>query len=82
MALHRRTLIVSAFGPSGDLFFINGLEEQKFRVGALMIDVLDKFMRVVPTKSRQEGDVASGMIECLNKMGKKPEKIIQTMKAH
>ena len=33
----------------------------------------DKFMYVVPIKSKQEGDVASGMIECLNKMGKKPE---------
>ena len=29
-------------------------------------------MYVVPIKSKQEGDVASGMIECLNKMGKKP----------
>ena len=38
-----------------------------------MIDVFDKFMYVVPIKSKQEGDVASGMIECLNKMGKKPE---------
>ena len=24
-------------------------------------------------KSKQEGDVASGMIECLNKTGKKPQ---------
>ena len=31
----------------------------------------------MPIKSKQEGDVASGMIECLNKMGKKPE-IIST----
>ena len=49
------------------------MDEQKFRVGVLMIDVFDKFMHVVPIKSKQEGDVASGMIECLNKMGKKPE---------
>ena len=40
-----------------------------------MIDVFDKFMYVVPIKSKQEGDVASGMIECLTKMGKKPEMI-------
>ena len=30
-------------------------------------------MCVVPIKSKQEGDVASGMIECLNQMGKKPQ---------
>ena len=54
-------------------FFIHDLKEQKFKVGVLMIDVFDKFMYVVPIKSKQEGDVASGMIECLNKMGKKPE---------
>ena len=42
-----------------------------------MIDVFDKFMYVVPIKGKQEGDVASGMIECLNKMGKKP-RIIYT----
>ena len=45
-------------------FFINDLKEQKFRVGVLMIDVFDKFMHVVPINSKQEGDVASGMIEC------------------
>ena len=54
-----------------DLFFINDLDEQKFEVGVLMIDVFDKLMHMVPIKSKQEGDVASGMTE-LNKMGKKP----------
>ena len=63
----------SVYAYQMDLFFINDLDEQKFRVGVLMIDVFDKFMYVVPIKSKQEGDVASGMIECLNKMGKKPE---------
>ena len=63
----------SAYEYQMDLFFINDLDEQKFRVGVLMIDVFDKFMYVVPIKSKQDGDVASGMIECLNKMGKKPE---------
>ena len=67
----------SAYEYQMDLFFINDLDEQKFRVGVLMIDVFDKFMYVVPIKRKQEGDVASGMIECLNKMGKKPE-IIET----
>ena len=56
-------------------FFINDLKEQKIKVGVLMIDVFDKFMHVVPIKTKQEGDVASGMIECLNRTGKKPELI-------
>ena len=55
------------------LFSINDLDEQKFRVGMLMIDVFDKFMHVVPIRGKNEEDLASGMIECLNKMGKKPE---------
>ena len=38
-----------------------------------MIDVFDKFMHVVPIRGKKEEDLASGMIECLNKMGKKPE---------
>ena len=63
----------SAYEYQMDLFFINDLDEQKFRVGMLMIDVFDKFMHVVPIKGKKEEDLASGMIECLNKMGKKPE---------
>ena len=38
-----------------------------------MIDVFEKFMHVVPIQGKPEGDVASGMIECLNKMDKKPD---------
>ena len=60
-----------------DLFFINDLDNQKFRVGVLMIDIFDKFMHVVAIKGKKEEDLASGMIECLHKMGKKP-KIIFT----
>ena len=39
----------------------------------LMIDVFDKSMHVVPIKGKKEEDLASGLIESLNKMGKKPE---------
>ncbi len=56
-----------------DLFFINDLENQKIRVGALMIDIFTRYLAVVAIKSRSEGDVASALIECLNKMGHKPE---------
>ena len=56
-------------------FSINDLDEQKFRVGMLMVDIFDKFMHVVPIKGKKEEDLTSGMIECLHKMGKKPDLI-------
>ena len=52
---------------------MNGLKEQKVEVGVLIIDAFDKFMHAVPIQSKQEGDVASGMVECLHKMGKNPK---------
>ena len=65
----------SAYEYQMDLFFINDLEDQKFKVGMIMIDVFDKFMHVVAIKNKKEEDLASGMIECLHKMGKKPKMI-------
>ena len=62
---------------NGPCFLFNDLKDQKFRVGMLMIDIFDKFMHVVAIKGKKEEDLASGMIECLNKMGSKP-KIIYT----
>lgn len=61
-----------------DLFFVNDdefLENQHFKVGMLMIDVFTRYMVVVPIKSKSEktGDIAAGLIECLHKMGGKPE---------
>ena len=41
-----------------DLFFINDLPDQKFKVGSLMIDAFSKYMVVMPIKSKSEGDVA------------------------
>ncbi len=63
-----------------DLFFIPDdefLENQNFKVGMLMIDIFSKYMVVVPIKSKSEGDVAAGLIECLHKMSHKP-KILYT----
>ena len=60
-----------------DLFFINDLEKQPMRAGALCIDIFTKYMTVVPIPSKSEGDVASALIECFNKMGKFP-KILYT----
>ena len=65
----------SAYEYQMDLFFINDLDNQKFKVGMLMIDIFDKFMHVVAIKGKKEEDLASGMIACLHKMGKKPKLI-------
>ena len=54
-----------------DLFFINDLPDQKFKVGSLMIDAFSKYMVVIPIKSKSEGDVASALIEGFSKMGGK-----------
>ena len=67
----------SAYEYQVDLFFINDLEDQKFKVGMIMIDVFDTFMHVVAIKGKKEEDLASGTIESSHKMGKKP-KIIYT----
>jgi len=56
-----------------DLFFINDLENQKVKIGMTMIDIFTKYATVVPIASKSEGDVAAGVLECLEKMGHKPE---------
>ena len=62
----------SAYEYQIDLFFVNDMENQKFKVGMLTIDVFDKFMQSVPISGKEE-DLASGIIETLHKMGKKPK---------
>ena len=56
-----------------DLFFIKDLDNQKTRVGFLMIDIFSKYMVVLPLPSKDGEDVASGFIEGIKKMGKKPQ---------
>jgi len=56
-----------------DLFFVNDVDNQTYKVGMILIDIFTKYMVVVPIKSKSEGDVAAGLIEGLNKMGEKPE---------
>ena len=56
-----------------DLFFINDLENQKFKVGMVIIDTFSRYAVVIPIKSKGEGDVASGLIEGLNKFEHKPQ---------
>ncbi len=56
-----------------DLFFINDLENQNFKIGMIMIDIFTKYIVIVPIKSKSEGDIAAGLIECLHRMGHNPE---------
>ncbi len=56
-----------------DLFFINDLPNQEYKVGMVCIDIFTKYLVVVPIKSRNQNDVADGLIQCLNKMGKLPK---------
>ena len=56
-----------------DLFFIKDLEKQKTTVGFIMIDIFSKYMVVLPLPSKDGEEVASGFIEGIKKMGKKPE---------
>ena len=49
------------------------LEEQKFKVGMLMIDIFTKYIVVVPIHSKSEGDVAAGLLEGFEKFGAKPK---------
>ena len=44
----------SAYEYQMDLFFIKDIPEQKSTVGMLMIDVFDKFMRVVPIQGKKK----------------------------
>ena len=57
-------------------FFIskNYLEnQQEFRIGLVLIHISSKNGTLIPTKGKQPPDVLAGLMEGLQKMGKKPE---------
>ena len=61
-----------------DLFFIGkkgdaDLKNQKFDIGMVMIDIFSKYAVVIPIPSKDVGGIASGILEGINKMGKKPD---------
>ena len=60
-----------------DLFFIskNDLENQKFRIGLILIDIFSKFATVIPIASKQPPDVLAGIMEGIKKMGRKAKMI-------
>ncbi len=53
-----------------DLFFVNDLKKQKFRVGMCCVDIFSKYAAVVPLMSKDTGDVAAGILQCIKEMGK------------
>ena len=57
-----------------DLFFLEHLQNQKFKVGLVCIDIFSKYAVVIPIKSKSEGDIAAGIIEAIHKMGKKNQR--------
>ena len=61
----------------GDLLFINGIPNQDFKLGMLMIAVFLKYMTVIPMKSKAEGNIASAILEGFQKMDGHP-KILYT----
>ena len=60
-----------------DLFFIsnNDLENQKFRVGLLLVDIFSKYAAVIPINSKQPADALAGLMEGIKKTGGMPEMI-------
>lgn len=55
-----------------DLFFINDLENQDYKIGLLMIDIFSKYMTVVPVKTKQPDDVLQAIKDGIENMGGKP----------
>ena len=58
-----------------DLLFIKHLEKQEYHIGMICIDIFTKYCVIVPISSKNEGDLAAGFLECIHKMGHKPEVI-------
>lgn len=58
-----------------DLFFVNDLANQTYKIGLLLIDIFSKFMTVVPLKTKQPVDVLEGIKKGFENMGGKPTSV-------
>ena len=58
-----------------DLFFMNDISDQDYKVGLLMVDIFTKYTEVIPLKDKSEGSILSGLMEGFNKMGRKPKTV-------
>ena len=45
-----------------DLFFINDLDNQDYKIGLLMVDIFSKYMTVVPVKTKQPDDILQAIV--------------------
>ena len=55
-----------------DLFFINDIPNQKFKIGLILIDSFSKYLTVIPLLSKDEGNLAAGIMEGFEQMKAKP----------
>ena len=55
-----------------DLFFINDLPKQTYKIGMCCIDIFTKYAVVVAIRSKQTDDFLAGLMECLEKMKEYP----------
>ena len=55
-----------------DLFFIKDIPDQKWEIGLLLIDIFSKYCVIIPIETKGIGDVVRGILEGIQKMGKKP----------
>jgi hypothetical protein len=58
-----------------DLFFINDLDDQEYKIGLLIIDIFTKYITVVPLKTKQPEDMLDGLKTGFENMGKSPKSI-------
>ena len=56
-----------------DLFFVNDLENQDYKIGLLIVDIFSKYLTVVPIRSKTIADVLEGIKKGFANMGGKPE---------
>ena len=56
-----------------DLFFINDLENQEYKIGLLIVDIFCKYLTVIPVKTKQTNDLLNAIQQGFNNIGKKPE---------
>jgi hypothetical protein len=56
-----------------DLFFVNDLEHQEYKIGLLIVDIFSKYLTVVPLHSKTISDVLEGIKKGFTHMGGKPE---------
>ena len=52
-----------------DLFFINDLDNQDYKIGLLMVDIFSKYMTVVRVKTKQPDDILQTIKDGIANMG-------------